>query len=147
MIIFGEMLHDPIFIISFITTIVVLLLQIVSNRRIGRLKKVGRYLLLFLVISGPVLGFNLLVWSRSDVHVNESPTGEYRLITRWIDQGGFGYMNTEVIIAKPGFFGARQDIGYSTPLSVEWISDDEFRVSSGGYGADAQILNAHAFFK
>ena len=124
-----EMLHDPVLLFSVIITVAVLTLRIVTFKRNGKVRTVGKWLLLLLLVSLPVLAFNLFWWSRTDIGINESPTGEYRIIVRWIDQGGAGYWNTEVIIAKPGFFGERRGIGYSTPLSTQWISDEEFQIS------------------
>ena len=142
---FIEILNDPVLMIGLIVSASVLLFRIVSKGFVGKIKTAVKLLLVLLLVSVPIIAFRVLVWSRSDIDVLESPTGEYRLVIHWIDQGGAGYWNTEVKIVKPGIFGQRRGIGYSTPLSAEWISDDEFRIS-GGSNIGNVILSANDIF-
>jgi len=142
---FIEIINDPVLMIGIIVSASVLLFRIVSKGFVGRIKTAGKILMVLLLFSVPIIAFRVLVWSHSNIDVLESPSGEYRLVIHWIDQGGAGYWNTEVKIVKSGFFGKRRGIGYSTPLSAEWISDDEFRISGGSIIGNV-ILCANDFF-
>ena len=81
-----------------------------------------------------------------DIFVQESPNGDYQIVSLWIDKGGFGYGGACYIKGK-GLFSKWHKI-CKVPCSCEWISETQFtvyRVNYSGIGSDKEY-NVNDFF-
>ena len=56
-----------------------------------------------------------------DICVTESPNGDYRIVSVWVDKGAFGYSGA-MYIKEKGLFSKLCKIG-ALPASYEWKSD------------------------
>ena len=85
----------------------------------------------FCITLAIILAFLLLVAvvfgvSHCDVFVNESPNGDYQIVSFWIDKGGFGYGGAHYI-KENGLFSKWHKIE-KVPSSCEWVSDTQFTI-------------------
>ncbi len=61
-----------------------------------------------------------------EVFIDESPNGEYQIVSWWIDKGAFGYSGAFYIKEK-GLLSKWHKIG-TVPFSSEWLSETEFSI-------------------
>lgn len=84
-------------------------------------KKAIIFLLIFIVFLSAIIGVG---WSIFDI--DESPNGDYKIVSWLIDKGGFGYSGAYYIKEK-GLFSKWYKIG-TGPFSGEWLSETEFSI-------------------
>ena len=83
---------------------------------------------------------------RGQIFIDESPNGDYQLVSLWIDKGGFGYGGA-CYIKEKGLFSKWHKI-CKVPCGCEWISETQFtvyRVNYSGIGSDKEY-NVNNFF-
>ncbi len=82
-------------------------------------KRIIALLLIFIVFSSVLLG----VWIRL-LEFNDSPGGEYQIVSWIIDVGGWGYRGAYYVKEK-GLFSKWHKLG-TGPFIGEWLSETEF---------------------
>jgi hypothetical protein len=96
------------------------------------------------VLSSLLFFIMVYYWCNTDIDVKESPEGDYRIIVRWVDQGGAGYASTNVVIEEAKPLGKRVKTDLRTPISIEWISDHEF--TADGSSGVKEIHSVYEWF-
>jgi len=111
-----------------------------------RLKKKILWIVLAITLIFVILAFILFGILFCDSFVQESPNGDYQIVSLWIDKGGFGYGGA-CYIKEKGLFSKWHKI-CKVPCSCEWISETQFtvyRVNYSGIGSDKEY-NVNDFF-
>ena len=80
---------------------------------------------------------------RGQIFIDESPDGDYQIVSWWIDKGGFGYGGAFYLKEKSPF-SKWHKIG-EVPCASEWLSETEFIVYYP-YPADDVYYNVKEFF-
>ena len=104
------------------------------------------FIILAIALVFIMLSFVLFGSLFCDVFVQESPNGDYQIVSLWIDEGGFGYGGA-CYIKEKGLFSKWHKI-CKVPCGIEWISETQFtvyRVDHSGIGSDEEY-NVNDFF-
>ena len=79
-------------------------------------------LAIILILSVPLFAFFGIL--RGQIFIDESPNGDYQIVSWWIDKGAFGYGGAFYLKEK-GLLSKWYKIG-KVPCSSEWVSETEF---------------------
>ena len=90
------------------------------------MKKKILWIVLAITLIFVILAFILFGILFCDIFVQESPNGDYQIVSLWVDKGGFGYGGAHYIKEK-GFFSKWHKIA-KVPSSCEWISETQFTI-------------------
>ena len=83
-------------------------------------------IILAIVLIFALLAFLIFGILRCEIIVDESPNGDYQIVSCWIDKGAFGYGGAFYIKEK-GLFSKWHKLG-EVPFSSKWISETEFSI-------------------
>ncbi len=101
-------------------------LQRLSVERGDFMKKKVFGIILAIVLIFAMLAFVIFGILRCEIFIDESPNGDYQIVSLWIDKGGFGYGGAFYIKEK-GLFSKWHKIA-KVPGSCEWISETQFTI-------------------
>lgn len=87
-------------------------------------KILGVVLVITLVFA--MLSFGIFDLLSFEIILNESPNGDYQIVSWWIDKGAFGYGGAFYIKEK-GLFSKWYKLG-TVPFSSKWLSETEFSI-------------------
>ena len=90
------------------------------------LKKKVFGIVLAIVLIFAMLSFVVFGILRCEIFIDESPNGDYQIVSWWIDKGGFGYGGSFYVKEK-GLFSKWHKIG-TVPFSSEWLSETDFSI-------------------
>ena len=84
--------------------------------------------------------------SVSEYIVDSSPNGQFSIVARWIDVGGWGWRG-RVYLVKHGLFDAKQWTGFTTPIASKWLSDWEFEIiDDSSWHSEPHVFHVEQFF-
>ena len=107
-------------------------------------KIVGIAIAIVLIFS--MLSFVVFGILNCEILVDESPTGEYQIVSWWTDWGASGY-NGAFYLKEKGLFSKWHKLG-TVPFSSKWLSETEFSIHYA-YTVDEdnyKEYNVNAFF-
>ena len=100
-----------------------------------------------LILLSVVLASGVFIcWSRTEVSVCPSPTGEYSIRMHWIDVGGWGWQG-RIYLVKHGILNTKYWTGLSVPASCKWLSDHEFEIDGGSWPTEKHKFNVYDFIR
>ena len=90
------------------------------------LKKKVFGIVLAIVLIFAMLSFVIFGILRCEVFIDESPNGDYQIVSWWIGKGVCGYRGSFYVKEK-GLFSKWHKIG-TVPFSSEWLSETDFSI-------------------